>query len=166
MGEDTPMANRQVKKKKQLGPDVRPLPTVEELQVLFDEYNKLYFWGKLGKCEFHFFPKNNSNAGWYNHKRLRNGKIRSQIWLGKCVMWTDQVLKEVLVHEMIHMYNRTIESDRRDGLLGHGRRFRRQCRRLMKEHGLKIYLHGGYEFIDDRPEPALWEKVALWIIDR
>ena len=166
MGEDTSMANRQVKKKKQLGPDVRPLPTVEELQVLFDEYNKLYFWGKLGKCEFHFFPKNNSNAGWYNHKRLRNGKIRSQIWLGKCVMWTDQVLKEVLVHEMIHMYNRTIESDRRDGLLGHGRRFRRQCRRLMKEHGLKIYLHGGYEFIDDRPEPALWEKVALWIIDR
>lgn len=107
-------------------------PTKEELQVLFDEYNKLYFWDMLGKC----------------------------------VMWTDQVLKEVLVHEMIHMYNTTIESERCDGLLGHGRRFRRQRRRLMKEHGLKISIHDGYEFIDDRPEPALWEKVILWIIDR
>ena len=35
MGEDTSMVDRQMKKKKQLGPDVKQLPTVEELKVLF-----------------------------------------------------------------------------------------------------------------------------------
>jgi hypothetical protein len=164
MGEDSAMDNRQVKR--QVCSDTRPLPSVEELQTLFNEYNKLYFWGKLGKCEFHYIPKSQNSAGWYNHRKLKSGKVRDQIWIGKCVRWTDQVLKEILVHEMIHMYNRTVESDKCDGLLGHGRRFRRQCRRLLKEHGVKIHIHGGYEYIDNRPAPALWEKLVLWIMDR
>lgn len=145
--------------------DTRPLPTVEELKILFDKYNELYFWGKLGKCEFHFFPRNNCSAGWYHHKRIRNGKIKSQIWLGKCVKWTDLVLKEVLVHEMIHMYNATIENAPHDGLLGHGWRFRRHRRRLKRDSGINIYIHGGYDYIDTRQRPALWEKVILFLID-
>ena len=32
--------------------------TKELLKRLFDEYNKLYFDGKLGKCNFSFFTKN------------------------------------------------------------------------------------------------------------
>ena len=139
---------------------------IEDIKKRYQEYNKEYFYGKLGKCEFHFFTKNMTYAGAYNYKVKSNGKVVNQIWLGRGIKWTEESLKPLLIHEMIHMYNRTIESDRCDGILGHGRRFKRQCRRLMKEHGLKISIHGGYEYIDERPKPALWEKVLLWVIDR
>ena len=164
MGEDSAMDNRQVKR--QGCSDTRPLPSVEELQTLFNEYNKLYFWGKLGKCEFHYIPKSQNSAGWYNHRKLKSGKVRDQIWIGKCVRWTDQVLKEILVHEMIHMYVRTVEGKRMDGLLGHGRRFRRHCRRLKRDYGLLIRIHPDFGYINPKLKPKLWEKIMLWIIDR
>ena len=53
--------------------------TKELLKSLFDEYNKLYFDGKLGKCNFSFFTKNLSILGSYNSKMTKtaNRKIKS-----------------------------------------------------------------------------------------
>jgi hypothetical protein len=33
-------------------------PTKQYLKELYDECNKMYFWGKLGKCDFMFFSRN------------------------------------------------------------------------------------------------------------
>lgn len=47
-------------------------------------------------------------------------------------------LKEILIHEMVHMYVRTVEGVKHDGLFGHGRRFKKHKRRLKKEFGIFI----------------------------
>lgn len=139
--------------------------TKQYLREKFSEYNKLYFYGKLGKCDFHFFSKNNGNYGWYNYKQDNNGSIKSEIWVGTCVNWTEETLKELLIHEMIHMYNRTIDNRKIVGILGHGRLFRKQCRRIKKEFGIEIKKHPDYEYINKKFSPKIWERILLFIID-
>ena len=139
---------------------------IEDIKKRYQEYNKEYFYGKLGKCEFHFFTKNMTYAGAYNYKVKSNGKVVNQIWLGRGIKWSEESLKSLLIHEMIHMYTRTIEGVRLSGLLGHGRAFQRHCKRLKREHGIVIHRHSGFELIDKRMNPAGWEKLILWIIDR
>ena len=138
----------------------------KDIKRRFDEYNKLYFGGKLGKCKF-FYLFQNSQYGKYLSYYDNNGNLISKIGIGRCTRWTDGNLRELLVHEMIHMYVRTIEGKRHDGVLGHGRRFRRHCRRIKRDYGLTISIHGeGYGYIKKEYYPKRWEKVLLWIIDR
>ena len=56
--------------------------TKDLLKTLFNEYNEKYFYGKLGKCNFSFFPKNLSILGKYNSKNDKNGKPKDKIWIG------------------------------------------------------------------------------------
>lgn len=139
---------------------------IEDIKRRYHEYNRDYFYGKLGKCEFHFFTKNIRYAGAYNRKMRSNGTVINQIWLGRCVKWTEESLKSVLIHEMIHMYTRTVEGVELSGLLGHGRAFQKHCKRLKRVHGIIIHRHSGYEIIDKRKSPAWWETLLLWIFDR
>ena len=114
--------------------------TKEELRQRFEQYNKDYFNNSLGNCEFHFLNKNISILGKYNEKKNSRGKI-SQIWIGRNIVWTDELLKNVLIHEMVHMYNFTIDKCKFDGVLGHGSNFRRQCKRLKQDYGIIIKPH-------------------------
>ncbi len=140
--------------------------TKEILKKLYKEYNDLYFDGKLGKCDFSFFPKNISSLGWYCGKEDSKGRPKDKIWIATSVKWTEDVLKRVLIHEMIHKYVYRVEGHKYDGLLGHGWRFRRQCRRIRRDFGLKVLRFSNVEFINPKFYPKLWEKVLLWIIDR
>lgn len=140
--------------------------TKELLKVLFAEYNALYFDGKLGKCGFSFFSKNVSFLGWYCAKEDGRGRPNDKIWIGTSVKWTEEGLKRVLIHEMIHMYVCRVEGHKYDGVLGHGWRFRRQCRRIRKNYGIEALKFPDVEFINPKFYPKLWERVLLWIIDR
>ena len=140
--------------------------TKDELKRRFDIYNKQYFWGKLDKCRFYIIGVNNSDYGSYTPQRDSKGNLYSIIRIGRCVRWTDETLRLILVHEMIHMYVRTIEGVRIDGVLGHGRHFRKHCRRLLKDYGLKIEVHPKFEYINKKLFPKMWERVILWLIDR
>ena len=136
------------------------------LKERFDHYNRLYFDGKLGKCDFFWLLSKPGFYGKYATSQDKNGKIKSKIGITRSVKWTEQSLKELLVHEMIHMYVTTIEGKSYDGLLGHGRRFRSHCKRLKEDFGLIITIHG-YSWCEDKKlSPKLWEKVLLWLIDR
>ena len=142
--------------------------TKEELSRRFEQYNKDYFNNSLGSCEFHFLNKNISILGKYAEKRNARGKI-SQIWLGRNIVWTDELLKNVLIHEMVHMYNFTIDKCKFDGVLGHGSNFRRQCKRLKQDYGIIIKPHSfgcKVEYIVP-PKKAnfLWGLLSF-IIDR
>ena len=106
-------------------------------------YNSKYFDGKLGKCQFLWLLPNHCDYGAYNAYE-KNGEILNKIWIGRNTYWTEEKLRELLVHEMIHMYIRTIEKKKIDGLLGHGFRFRRQCRRLKRNYGLHIPIHSNF----------------------
>lgn len=108
-------------------------PTREDIRTRFREYNDLYFYGALPRCKISVTYI--SAMGCYTFDR--NRRI-GHIWIRKTDM-TENMLRETLVHEMIHHYVKTVEG-REGGLFGHNWRFRRQCRRLRKEFGLEIGL--------------------------
>ena len=138
----------------------------DELKKRFKAYNDLYFNGKLGECDFSFFSKNTSYLGWYNSRNDKNGKPKDKIWIGTCVKWIDESLERIMVHEMVHMYVYRIKKCKLDGLLGHGRRFRRKCRLIKNDYGIDVLTLPKVEFLDKKFLPKPWEKVLLWLIDR
>ena len=137
------------------------------LQERFDKYNQMYFGGKLGKCSFIWIPKG-GYFGVYLDCITKAKKIQSKIGITRNVHWTEETLKEILVHEMVHMYIRTVEGKRHDGIICHGRRFRAHCKRLKRDYGLNIKSYQEYEPINKKiaPPRKLWEKVLMWLIDR
>ncbi len=135
------------------------------LKQKFREYNALYFGGQLGACRFYIPGKNNPDCASYAPQQDGKGNMYSIIRIGKAVRWTEELLKSVLVHEMIHMYVRTVEGKRLDGVLGHGPAFRRHCRRLKRDYGIHIEVHPSYEYINKKLTPKWWETLILAIID-
>ena len=91
-------------------------------KALYKEYNKLYFNGILPPCDCHYIKLD----------------VKGKIWITNDVDWTDETLREVLVHEMIHHYVKAIEGKNEYIFFRHGFRFRRMMRRLNKEFGLGI----------------------------
>ena len=140
--------------------------TKELLNSLFTEYNDKFFHGELGKCGFSFFTKGHSYLGWYQSKEDKKGKPIDKIWIGTSVIWTKELLKIVLVHEMVHMYVYRIDGRKHDGLLGHGRYFKRQAKRLKKEFNIDIIKFKGVNYSNKKFQPKLWERILLWIFDR
>lgn len=141
--------------------------TKELIKERFDEYNQIYFSGVLGKCRFYLLPKSQSILGKYNGQEDKNGKPIDRIGIGTAVIWNEELFKRVLIHEMVHMYNTRIDKCRLDGVLGHGRRFRRETRRLKKGFGIDINTRNmKVEFIDPDLYPKRWETILLRIIDR
>lgn len=136
------------------------------LSKLYNDYNAKYFDNKLGKCHFSLFSKNTAYLGWYCAKTTKIGKPNDRIWIGTGVYWNPEILERVLVHEMVHMYVYRIEGCKYDGLLGHGRRFRSQCRRIKNQYGVDVLNLPKVEFINKKNSPKLWERFILWLIDR
>jgi hypothetical protein len=113
--------------------------TKEDIKVRFDEYNKKYFDGILTPCKCHVNKIKRSGLGLY-HPSFKNGEIIGHIWISYYVDWTEEDLREIIVHEMIHHYTQTIEGHR-GGLFCHNWRFKRQCKRLKKEYDLTIHIY-------------------------
>ena len=139
----------------------------KEIKEKFDHYNKLFFEGKLGKCDFFWLISKRGFYGKYIGKQAKNGQIYSKIGITRSVQWTEDTLKELLVHEMIHMYISTVEGKSHDGVLGHGKRFKAHCKRLKDNFGLVIRIHGDYGHVNKKVSPKkILEKTILWLIDR
>ena len=101
------------------------------IKELYKEYNALYFNGVLSLCDCHYIKLD--ALGRYTNQ---NGK--GKIWITNDVDWTEETLREVLVHEMIHHYVKTIEGKNEYLFFRHGFRFRRQMKRINREFGLGI----------------------------
>jgi hypothetical protein len=136
------------------------------LEELYQKYNMLYFGGLLGKCAFSLFPKNTTYLGWYCSKETARGKPNDRIWIGTGVYWTEETLKRVLIHEMVHMYVYRINQCKYDGILGHGRHFRKQARFIKDTYGIEVYKLPKVEYVNKKNSPKLWERIILWLIDR
>ena len=114
--------------------------TTETIKERYDRYNDGYFDGVLPKCIFHLIREKTNQFGRYTWARGRNGGMVGHIWISKHVNWTDDALREVLVHEMIHHYLKIIKG-KNGGVFGHNWRFRRECRKMRKRYGLVIHSH-------------------------
>ena len=72
------------------------------LEDLFDEYNKLYFEGKLAKPQLATYL-GESIMGIFNVSE-RHGKVKTKIMIARNVRYTQEDLRDILIHEMIHLY--------------------------------------------------------------
>ena len=72
------------------------------LEDLFDKYNKMYFEGKLVKPQLATYW-GESTMGIFNVSE-RHGKVRRKILIARNVRYTQENLRDVLIHEMIHLY--------------------------------------------------------------
>ena len=141
--------------------------TKKDLKERFNKYNQMYFEGKLGKCKFYWMSPNQNNYGKYIAQPTKNGLV-SKIGVARNTIWTEENLKELLVHEMIHMYITIVEGKMLDGILGHGRRFRAHCKRLKDNYNLIIPVHisDNYGYIKKGLQPKLLDRILTWLIDR
>jgi hypothetical protein len=140
--------------------------TKELLKELYSEYNAKYFGGELGRCDFSFFPKNIICLGSYQKKEDAKGRIKDKIWIGSFVKWNETLLQQVLLHEMIHVYNTRIEKCRWYGILGHGRCFKRHVKRLRKDYGISLTRQKSFTDVNGKKiSPKMWERILLFLID-
>ena len=137
--------------------------TKEDLKARFDEYNRLYFGSALPRCEFSVTKL--SCLGRYMLSSGKNGKRKYRIGITIDVNWTEETLRDVLIHEMIHHYVIAIDGCKGIdgfswyGLFGHGKRFRRQVRRIKRQFGQNIHIHPHHIYhIRERVPTSWWGK--------
>ena len=106
--------------------------TKEYLKLKFKEYNQIYFEGKLRMCNFSIY-KTSTELGRFTYGYSNN---RYRIWIAQNPLnidlkeWTEELLKQTLVHEMIHYYGYLMNEDIH-GL--HEKFFKKWARKINKD---------------------------------
>ena len=111
--------------------------TKELLKQKFEEYNKLYFNNELPMCTFSYNYMKDAFGRYATHTKS-NGRKVGNIRISKSMDLDEEMLRQLLVHEMIHHYVHTIDGVSFDGFFCHGWHFVRQIKRIEKEYGLEI----------------------------
>ena len=114
--------------------------TTDIIEEKFEEYNKLYFRGRLlWPYEFYLirsfrcfgrFSCNHHSPG----SRLRNVRIGISMYYD----WTEEQLRDVLVHEMLHY---KLERSKNVEKKMHGPRFQKAAAEMNEKYGLNIQVH-------------------------
>ena len=111
--------------------------TKEFLKREFEKYNKMYFNNELAMCEFRYYYLD----AFGTYKTLQKGKKTiGVISFSKKVEWNEEMVKQIMVHEMVHHYVHTIEHIKLDGLFHHGKHFLKQIKRIKKEYNYEIFV--------------------------
>ena len=102
--------------------------TKEDLQRRFDEYNQLYFDGKLKRAKLGFLSKNfKTLVGIFEFEIDNNRRVKDpSIKVSKRIDWDAEKLKSVLLHEMAHL---SVMQKYRKGKK-HGIAFIKECKRI------------------------------------
>ena len=141
--------------------------TKQMIKERFDEYNKLYFGGKLGKCKFYLLPRNTKGCGRFVSRKDSKSNEFGCIWIANSVDWKEEELREVIVHEMIHMYIIMVQKIPWpfNGVFGHGLFFRLQCFRMYIKYGIKVTRFPYYKYRKKKLEPSKMYRVLMNILD-
>lgn len=103
-----------------------------DLQRMHSEYNRMYFGGRLSMPEFYFIR---SKRPYGRYMAGKNAKIGLSAFRKD---WTEDFLKDVLIHEMIHQYVYERLCGSRYSLVQHGLQFHFVRWKLKRNYGLKI----------------------------
>lgn len=105
------------------------------LKRLYDKYNQEYFLGYLPTCPLYTHDSYRL-LGHYSFELGRNGSvIGHSITISDSYDWTEEQLRDVLVHEMVHEY---LIYYGLDDTGKHTKLFKSFMNRLNKEHGLNM----------------------------
>ena len=111
--------------------------TKEDLQLRFDEYNRMYFDGKLKRAKMGFLSKSfKTIVGIFefeidNNRRVKNPSIK----ISKRIDWDEEKLKSVLLHEMAHL---SVTQKYKKGKK-HGIAFIKECKRIESRYNVKVW---------------------------
>lgn len=119
--------------------------TKELLSDLFDQYNRLYFDGRLKRAKMGFISKNfKTIVGQFEFEIDKNRHLKNKsIKINKGIDWDEEKLRRVLLHEMIHLsvtqkYRRSMK---------HGFAFIKECKRIESQNHVKVlhcWMRKGY----------------------
>ena len=111
--------------------------TVDILKERFDEYNRLYFDGKLKSAKMGFISKSfKTIVGQFEFEIDKNRHLKNKsIKINKGIDWDEEKLRRVLLHEMIHLsvtqkYKRSMK---------HGIAFIKECKRIESQYNVKVW---------------------------
>ena len=99
--------------------------TKELLKQKFEEYNKMYFNNELPMCTFSYNYMRFAFGLYTIRTRYKERKV-GHIRISKSIDLDEEMLRQLLVHEMIHHYVHFIDGVSFDGFFSHGRHFVRQ----------------------------------------
>ena len=111
--------------------------TKEVLRLRFDEYNRMYFDGKLKRAKMGFLSKSfKTIVGIFefeidNNRRVKNPSIK----ISKRIDWDEEKLKSVLLHEMAHL---SVTQKYKKGKK-HGIAFIKECKRIESRYNVKVW---------------------------
>ena len=79
--------------------------TKDDLKVRFDEYNRMYFDGKLKNAKMGFLSKSfKTIVGIFEFEIDKNRRVKNpSIKVSKRIVGNEEILKRVLLHEMAHL---------------------------------------------------------------
>lgn len=113
---------------------IRRFLTKKDLERLHFEFNQLYFGGSLSKPTFKWITCSLPYGRYIASDNLIQISVTAK-------RWTEEVLRDTLIHEMIHQYVYERMWGFRYSLVQHGIQFYFMRWRLKKKYGL--YISGG-----------------------
>lgn len=111
--------------------------TKEDLKVRFDEYNRLYFDGKLKRAKMGFLNTSfKTIVGIFefeidNNRRIKNPSIK----ISKRIDWDEEKLRRTLLHEMAHF---SVTQKYRKNKK-HGMAYIKECKRIESQYNVKVW---------------------------
>lgn len=109
----------------------------EDLKLRFDEYNQLYFDGKLKSAKMGFLSKSFKNiVGIFEFEIDNNRRVKSpSIKISKRIVEDEEKLKRVLLHEMAHFsVTQKYKKDKK-----HGIAYIKECKRIESQYNVKAW---------------------------
>ena len=109
----------------------------EDLRLRFDEYNQLYFEGKLKRAKMGFLSKSfKTIVGIFEFEIDKNRRVKNpSIKISKRIDWDEEKLRRVLLHEMAHFsVTQKYKKDKK-----HGIAFIKECKRIESQYNVKVW---------------------------
>lgn len=139
--------------------------TPNDIKERFIRYNEMYFEGALKMCNFKVYNTRHE-LGTYEPRTYRSRpiiKIARKPTVINQKEWTEEELKQTIVHEMVHHYVRDILKHT-SIFSRHGWKFRKVCRRIEKRYGYKVevgYFVKGYAMIMEKENLTIKDRIKL-----
>ena len=111
--------------------------TKEDLQRRFDEYNQLYFDGKLKSAKMGFLSKSYKTlVGTFEFEIDKNRRVKNpSIKISKRIDWDEEKLRRTLLHEMAHFsVTQKYKKNKK-----HGIAYIKECKRLESQYNVRVW---------------------------
>ena len=111
--------------------------TKEDLQLRFDEYNRMYFDGKLKRAKLGFLSKGiKTIVGIFEFEIDKNRRVKNpSIKISKRIDWDEEKLRRTLLHEMAHF---SVTQKYRKNKK-HGMAYIKECKRIESQYNVKVW---------------------------